>query len=414
MLVYKCEKGESVAYPNNQTYHAIVDGYCIPSCSLDTALFQCQFDPWFREETNIKDEDLEKPPFTAIAGAETSSDPDLFKPVDPQDSPEVVDVPGYEKNETQTGPESLPEPSASSPSEDPGVSLLGRAGTVEEPEVQPSDEPDATKPEPTSSAPADEPPSPEPEPEALDDEPPAPAPTDEEPSPAPELEALDDEPPAPAPTDEEPAPEPEPESVDDEPPAPAPTGEESAPEPEPEALDDEPEALDDEPPAPASSKEAPAPAPVMAGERSDLEEKPGLEETPAPEPEPEALDDEEPTSTDQPFVPVVQVVPTTGTTVPTLSSRATDTPAASRTSNAEVTYWPIIAGACLVGLLLILLIAFVVLRRRKDSRKPVATFLRDALPEGQMDEEDPVPSGRYDRMSSQAEQASAPAVIGSR
>jgi len=48
-LNFKCVDGDSVAYADEQTYGAITDGYCIPSCGLNIDAVKCTFEARFRD-----------------------------------------------------------------------------------------------------------------------------------------------------------------------------------------------------------------------------------------------------------------------------------------------------------------------------------------------------------------------------
>ena len=68
MRVQKCVKGSSVAYPDEQTYQAVTNGYCIPACDLSIDGIQCKFDARFRQKTSFLPADLTAAPFTTITG----------------------------------------------------------------------------------------------------------------------------------------------------------------------------------------------------------------------------------------------------------------------------------------------------------------------------------------------------------
>ena len=70
MRVQKCVKGSSVAYPDEQTYHAITNGYCIPYCGLNTDGIHCKFEARFRKKSSFQSADLATAPFTIISGVD--------------------------------------------------------------------------------------------------------------------------------------------------------------------------------------------------------------------------------------------------------------------------------------------------------------------------------------------------------
>lgn len=69
MLVYKCVKGSSVTHPDVPTYRAIKEGYCVPTCGMNTASIKCKFEGRFRDSA-IQSQDVSKPPYTAIYGTD--------------------------------------------------------------------------------------------------------------------------------------------------------------------------------------------------------------------------------------------------------------------------------------------------------------------------------------------------------
>jgi len=67
MTMYRCVRGNSVTYPDEQTYTAITAGYCVPACQLNYGLIECTFMGRFRR-TSIYESDLPSAPFTVITG----------------------------------------------------------------------------------------------------------------------------------------------------------------------------------------------------------------------------------------------------------------------------------------------------------------------------------------------------------
>lgn len=67
--MYECVSGGSITYADEQTYKAITEGYCVPTCELDVGSIQCTFEGRFMD-SYIYEYDLPHSPFTVITGVD--------------------------------------------------------------------------------------------------------------------------------------------------------------------------------------------------------------------------------------------------------------------------------------------------------------------------------------------------------